>query len=125
MSIQRRLARFNKIVANRIIGRPMARMPGFGALFHTGRRSGRLYRIPVKVFRRDGVYVLPMPYGPDCDWVRNVVAAGGCELRTRGRRVKLADPHVIIDERQHDIPAHIRFVLLRLGIKHFMVLNPV
>ena len=32
---------------------------------------------------RDG-YLLALTYGPDSDWVKNVLAAGGCELVTRG-----------------------------------------
>ena len=44
-----------------------------------------LYQTPVNVFATEDGYVLALTYGLDTDWVKNVLAAGGCELRTRGR----------------------------------------
>lgn len=124
MSMQRRLARFNRRFANYIFGH-LSRMPGFGALYHRGRKSGREYRTPVKIFRRDGNYVIALPYGPESDWVKNVLAAGGCELVTRGRRVRLAEPLIFEDHAQAHIPAHIRAVLLRLNVTLFIMMTPV
>jgi hypothetical protein len=34
MSVRRRLARFNRAVANPLIGRVVSATPGFGAVFH-------------------------------------------------------------------------------------------
>src|SRR5262249_55894838 len=58
-------------------------MPGFGVIVHRGRRSGHCYQTPVNVFSAGDGYVIALTYGPDTDWVKNVLAAGGCELRTR------------------------------------------
>lgn len=124
MSLQRRLARFNRVVANRIVGRIFPRLPGFGAVHHRGRKSGRLYRTPVKVFRRDGDYVLSLPYGRESDWVRNVLAAGGCELLTGGRRVALVEPRLFVDTEQAGIPAPIRAALRRIRAFDFVELKP-
>jgi len=88
MSTRRRLARFNRALANPLIGRVVERTPGFGAVIHRGRRSGRECRTPVMVFRRGGRCVLALPYGSESDWVRNTLAAGGCDLVTRGRRAR-------------------------------------
>lgn len=123
MSTRRRLARFNRVFANRLIGRTVSAMPGFGAVLHHGRRTGRLYRTPVMVFRSGGDYVLALPYGVDSDWVRNVLAAGGCDLLTGGRAFHLVEPRVHTDEAQHDIPAPVRVVLKRLGATSFMALR--
>jgi hypothetical protein len=41
------------------------------------------------VFPAQDGYVFALTYGPDTDWVKNVLAAGGCELRTRGRAIRL------------------------------------
>ena len=60
-------------------------MPGFGVIVHHGRRSGLRYQTPVNVFSAGNGYVIALTYGPETDWVKNVLAAGGCELRTRGR----------------------------------------
>ncbi|WP_199432719.1 nitroreductase family deazaflavin-dependent oxidoreductase [Qaidamihabitans albus] len=123
MVLPRRLARFNRVVTNRIT-RPFAgALPGFGVVTHRGRGSGRLYRTPVNVFRtRDG-YVVPLTYGPDADWVRNVVAAGGCDLRTRGGSVRLTEPRVVRDEARRAMPPGVRDVLNLVDVGHFLFLT--
>ncbi|GII77121.1 hypothetical protein Sru01_21030 [Sphaerisporangium rufum] len=50
-----------------------------------GRRSGRPQRTPLGVTRLDGHDYLVSPE-PGRDWVRNVEAAGGCELLAGGTR---------------------------------------
>ncbi|MFJ3671277.1 nitroreductase family deazaflavin-dependent oxidoreductase [Streptomyces sp. NPDC090106] len=124
-AVQRRLARFNRNVANRFVGPVLTRMPGFGAVVHTGRRSGRAYRTPVKVFKRGPHYVMNLPYGPECDWVRNTIAAGGCELHTRGRRIRLTAPHVFNDPAQAVVPAPLRPLMRRFKAFDFIELRPV
>jgi hypothetical protein len=39
----------------------------------------------VKPFRSPDGFVIALTYGPDRDWVRNVLAAGGCTIEWRGR----------------------------------------
>src|SRR5262245_18434550 len=70
-------------------------LPGFAILSHVGRKSGRTFRIPMNVFRRGDHYYFALTYGSDVDWVKNVLAAGGCELHTLGRDVRLVEPEVI------------------------------
>ena len=121
---RRRAARFNRTVANKLVGPVLTRMPGFGAVHHVGRRSGREYRTPVKLFRDGDTYLVSLPYGSESDWVKNVIAAGGCELQTRGRRVQLIGPQVFIDREQRMVPAPIRAVLKRVGAVEFLALEP-
>ncbi|WP_371553314.1 nitroreductase family deazaflavin-dependent oxidoreductase [Streptomyces sp. NBC_00554] len=123
-AVQRRLARFNRTFANRFVGPVLTRMPGFGAVVHTGRKSGRAYRTPVKVFKRGPHYVMSLPYGPQSDWVRNTVAAGGCELHTRGRHIRLHQPHVFTDPQQAVVPAPLRPLLRRFKAFDFIELRP-
>ena len=78
----------------RLIG---GRLPYFGIITHVGRRSGRTYRTPLNIFRQGDHYYVALTYGSDVDWVKNVRAAGRCQLRTRGRNVVLVEPEVIID----------------------------
>lgn len=124
-AIQRRLARFNRTFANRFVGPVLTRMPGFGAVLHVGRKSGRVYRTPVKVFKRDGNYVMSLPYGPQSDWVRNTIAGGGCELHTRGKLIRLDQPHVFTDPQQSVVPAPLRPLLRRFKAFDFIELRPV
>ena len=98
-------------------------MPGFGVVVHRGRRPGRLYQTPVNVFPVAGGYVLALTYGADTDWVRNVLAADGCELRTRGRVVRLISPHVFHDETRRDIRPLERQVLRVIGVADFLSLK--
>jgi hypothetical protein len=46
--------------------------------------------------------------------VRNVLAAGGCELESRRRHYQLGKPRVYRDETASDMPAFIRFMLRRV-----------
>jgi len=124
MSVQRRLARFNRVFANRLAGPVLSLLPGFGAVLHRGRKSGREYRTPVKVFRHGDNYLMSLPYGPDADWVRNVLAAGGCVLVTRGRPVRLVEPRVFVDRRPAAVPAPLRAVLGWLNASYFIELRP-
>ena len=88
------VARFNRRVTNRVAAPLLRRLPGFAVVHHVGRRSGRAYRTPVNLFPDDGGYVIALPYGPGTDWLKNVLAAGGCELEVRGRRVRCTSPVV-------------------------------
>lgn len=104
MPISKRVARFNRHVTNRIT-RPIAgRLPGFGILTHVGRTSGRVYTTPINIFPDGDDYVIALTYGPHTDWAKNVLAAGGCEVVTRGKRVKLANPRIEDDPQRRWAP---------------------
>src|ERR1022692_2288958 len=79
---KRWVAAFNLAVTNRITSRFAARLPGFGILAHVGRKSSRVYRTPVNVFRAPEGFLIALTYGRDSEWVKNVLAAGGCQLET-------------------------------------------
>jgi deazaflavin-dependent oxidoreductase (nitroreductase family) len=123
MPLPRRLARFNRVVTNRVTY-PIARtVPGFGIVLHTGRRSGRAYRTPVNAFRTPTGYVIALTYGADSDWLRNVVAAGGCELLTRGRAVPLTEPRLVHAERDAPVPALVGAVLRLIHVTDYLELT--
>jgi deazaflavin-dependent oxidoreductase (nitroreductase family) len=123
MPLPQPLARFNRVVTNRIMY-PIARtFPGFGVVLHSGRRSGRTYRTPVNAFRTPGGFVIALTYGRDSDWLKNVLAAGGCTLLTRGRRVPLTDPRVVQSPRPGEIPAPVRAVLTVIGVEDYVELT--
>ena len=106
-----RLWRFRH-VATRYLNpftRPFAGwLPGFGILTHGGRRSGRTYHTPVNAFRRGDHVVFFLTYGSDVDWVKNVLKAGRCMLRTRGRDVVLVEPELIDDPQRRLVPLPVR-----------------
>ena len=92
MPIPRIVRQWNKAGLNRVTKHIAPWAPGLGVVIHRGRRSGRLYQTPVNVFAAKDRYVFALTYGPDTDWVKNVLAAGGCELRTRGHATRLTSP---------------------------------
>lgn len=123
MVLPRGLARFNRHVTNRVLGTVAPRLPGFGVIVHTGRKSGRTYRTPVSIFRRDGGYVIALTYGSTADWVRNVVASGGCDAVIRGRTVHLTHPNLVEDPERKPMPPHVRAVLSVVGGTEFLELS--
>jgi deazaflavin-dependent oxidoreductase (nitroreductase family) len=122
MPLPKTLARFNRVVTNRITGPAARRLPGFAIVTHTGRRTGRTHRTPVNLFRAGDRMVIALTYGAGAQWVRNVLAAGGCEVETRGERIRLAGPEIVQDPRL--VPAPVRLILRALRVSDFMVLRP-
>lgn len=123
MPIPKAVGRWNKAGLNRVTKRIAPWMPGFGVVVHRGRRSGKEYQTPVNVFATEDGYVLALTYGPDTDWVKNVLAAGGCELRTGGRVVRLTAPRLFHDETRRDIRPLERQVLRVIGVADFLSLT--
>jgi deazaflavin-dependent oxidoreductase (nitroreductase family) len=114
------VAAFNLAVTNRITSRFAARLPGFGILTHIGRKSGRVYRTPVNVFRAPEGFLIALTYGRESKWVTNVLAAGGCELETRGMRYHLSAPTIVHDPTRRRFPLPVRIVLRLIGANDFM-----
>jgi deazaflavin-dependent oxidoreductase (nitroreductase family) len=123
MPAPRSLARFNKRFTNRLISKVAGYLPGFAIVSHVGRKSGRIYRTPVNAFRTDGGYIIALTYGAQSDWVKNVLAAGSCELETRGRRVRLFDPCIVTDESKGWAPLPVRLILNRIDAPQYMRLS--
>jgi deazaflavin-dependent oxidoreductase (nitroreductase family) len=123
MPLSRSVARFNRRVTNRLLGPLAPHLPGFGVIVHTGRKTHRLYRTPVNVFRRPGGYVIALTYGPETDWVRNVLASGGCALETRGRTLQLTRPRLFRDEQRRSMPAPVRVLLGLSDVADFLDLT--
>jgi len=124
MPLPHALGRFNRWVTNPVTRTFAGRVPGFAIVVHQGRTSGRRYRTPVNAFARpDGGYTLALTYGPDTQWVRNVLAQGGCTLETTGRRVRLRNPRVVHDPSRRLVPAPVREILRLLRVEYFMELD--
>ncbi len=124
MPLGRRIARLNRAGLNRVTVRVAPWMPGFGVVIHRGRRSGTQYQTPINVFVRDGGYLVALTYGPDADWVKNVLAAGGCEIRTRRREHRLTSPRLEHRERPEGLPPVVRTILRVANVHDFLVLDP-
>src|SRR6266851_4518037 len=117
---KRRVAAFNLAVTNRITSRFADRLPGFGILTHVGRKSGKVYRTPVNIFRSPEGFLIALTYGRESEWVKNILAAGGCELETRGVRHQLFALTIVHDPTRRRFPLPVRIVLRLIGATDFM-----
>jgi deazaflavin-dependent oxidoreductase (nitroreductase family) len=124
MPIPMRVARWNRAGPNRVIRHLAPWTPGLGVVVHRGRKSGRQYRTPVNLFRDgDERFIIALTYGPGTDWVKNVLAAGGCEIRARGRSFRAGDPRVYHDEARRGIRPLERQALGLLAVSDFLSLT--
>src|ERR1044072_3574472 len=107
MKARTRAWRFRRIATRDLdpVIRPLAAWgPTVAVRPHRGGRRRRSYRTPVNVFRRGDAYLFFLTYGAHADWVKNVLAAGSCSLRTRGHDVALVNPELIEDRELRAAP---------------------
>lgn len=123
MPLPRGVAHFNRRATNRVTRRIAGWCPGFALLFHTGRRSGHVYRTPINAFRGGDGYRIALTYGVESDWVRNVMAAGGCEIETERRRIALTHPRIVRDPSRRWAPPVVRQVLGVIGASQYLQLT--
>jgi deazaflavin-dependent oxidoreductase (nitroreductase family) len=114
------LTRVNLVVGNRITAPFATFLPWFCVVEHVGRRSGTVRRTPVSVFHRGDRYTFVLFYGPDVQWVANVLAAGECRIRTRGHWVRLAAPRRFADPERRSVPGVVRIILRVLRVTEFL-----
>ena len=119
---KRWLAKFNIVATNRITGLFAGWLPGFGILTHVGRKSGKVYRTPINVFRVPNRFIIALTYSSQSEWVKNVLAAGGCELQTRGKKYQLSAPKVVHDPTRVRFTIPVRLVLRLVGADEYMEL---
>ena len=114
----------NPLVGN-LAGRrhvPMAQ------LHHIGRRTGRSYLTNVGARVGGGVVLIPLTFGNQSDWARNVYAAGQCSVRVNGYEFRAERPRFLaagdVASLVHTLfnPVE-RLVFKVLGIKQFMRLE--
>ena len=117
---KRWLAKINIAITNRITSLFAGWLPGFGILTHVGRKSGRVYRTPINVFRASNGFVIALTYSSQSEWVKNVLAASGCELKTRGKKYQLSAPKVVRDPTRKRFPFPVRLVLRIVGANEYM-----
>ncbi|KAB2346097.1 nitroreductase family deazaflavin-dependent oxidoreductase [Actinomadura rudentiformis] len=106
--LPRSVARFNKVVTNRVQGIWAPYLPPWAVIVHRGRRSGREYRTPVNAFRSGDRLVVGLPYGADSDWVRNLIAEGHGGVERMGRVSRISNPRVLGESGADELPGPAR-----------------
>ena len=67
--------------------------------------------------------MIALTYGPEADWVRNVLASGGGTLETQGRALRLTRPRLFHDERRRAMPWLVRLMLGVGNVSDFLALS--
>jgi deazaflavin-dependent oxidoreductase (nitroreductase family) len=89
----RPLTRILNPLMRKLAGRRHVRMAA--EVRHIGRTSGRSYVTPTGA-RVDGdVAVIPLTFGNQSDWAKNVRAAGGCTLKVNGQEYSAVAPEFV------------------------------
>ena len=122
MPLSRGLARFNRVITNRI-SRPLARwLPGFAVLVHRGRNSGAEYRTPLNAWLGDDDVIVALTYGRDTDWLKNVTAANGGEIIAGRKSYRVGPPQLIGSEGMSRMPVIARPILRSIDVDEFALL---
>lgn len=96
----------------------------WGLIEHIGRISGRVYRTPVSPRAIDGGYELPLPYGTDVQWVKNILASGQARIQYHDTIVELDQPEIVEAQDAASIPDIARATAQRRGY-HYLRLHTV
>ena len=124
MPLPRAVARFNRATFNLIVRRFVGRVPPTMLVSHMGRKSGKTYQTPVFGFPTADGFIIALTYGPEADWVRNVLAAGRCDVTYRNRRITLIDPALLdADPLTQAVPGIIQRVLRLMKVRDFLTMR--
>jgi deazaflavin-dependent oxidoreductase (nitroreductase family) len=116
---------FNKHVTNKILIHIAGRNFGhFAILTHEGRKSGKLYRIPIIAEPVENGFIIAMTYGKKVDWYENILAKGQCSLHWKHKDYTLVNPQ-LIDPKigVTAFPKKLQSVLRRQSIEYYLKLE--
>jgi deazaflavin-dependent oxidoreductase (nitroreductase family) len=116
------MRRVNRVFTNPVLGTVAWLVPPLAVVHHVGRKSGKGYRSPVVAIPSKRGYVIPLTYGRDVDWARNIVAARGFELERMGKRVRLNKPRIVdFDKAAPLLPAVVRPLFKAANLPGFVL----
>ncbi len=88
---------------------------------HTGRKSGKRYSTPIVADRVGDHFLIPLPYGTQVDWVRNVMTARDATLISKGQTYRVSAPELIDSTQALPLlPRDRRRTFERVSIGHFL-----
>lgn len=103
---RRVVTRYNKHVINPLMLRYAGGHSLSAVVHHVGRRSGTPYAAPVAACQIDQDVIIPLPYGTEVDWLRNLLSAGRGVVDLQGQRLAVDHPAVVdIDDVIDLLPA--------------------
>ena len=124
MHVPRFMRTVNRVFTNPILGTIAWLVPPMAVVHHVGRKTGRAYRSPVIAFRGRTGAVIPMTYGRDVDWARNIVRAGRCELAQGGRTFTYHNPRIVgFAQASRRLPAALRAFFRAVDFPGYVLLD--
>jgi len=120
------LTRVLNPVMRKLAGRRHMRMAA--EIRHVGRRSGRPYVTPAGARLTGDTFVIPLTFGNQSDWSRNVRAAGGCTIRLEGTEYRAVQPELADRDQAAPViraafgPVE-RAMFRMLGIRQYLLLR--
>lgn len=96
----------------------------FSKLIHKGRKSGKNFHTPVVATFIGDTVIIPLSYGEHVDWLRNILAAGGCEIIYRKKIITATKPEVVTGEVALSLlPGKRRKIFERFKLEKFLKLQ--
>ncbi|MEN8234872.1 MAG: nitroreductase family deazaflavin-dependent oxidoreductase [Actinomycetota bacterium] len=119
------LTSYHKHVTNPVMVRFFSGRSARNALLHhVGRRSGKPYATPLTAHRSEDTIIVPLPYGTETDWLRNLQAAGQGVVELESRSFTVEEPEVVlIDEVMALLPPFVVRIVRMHEIKHALRLH--
>jgi len=124
--LRNRIRSFNKRRLNPVVLHTIAgdRSRIYACIKHVGRRSSKEYETPVVARPLGDGFVIPLPYGANVDWCRNVMAAGTCTMYWNGQEYTLERPELIRPAEALDsYPLVQRIIFASGGIIQYLLLH--
>ncbi len=118
------MRRFNRDTVNVVIRLFAGFAPPLAVMYHVGRKTGLDYRTPITAFRTPRGYIVPLPYGVDTDWCRNVLEVGGGTVHAHGEKVGVENPRILHDDDALPLlPAPLRPVLRAAHLPGYLLVD--
>jgi deazaflavin-dependent oxidoreductase (nitroreductase family) len=120
-----RIRAINKYATNKLMIHISGKKFGhFAILSHVGRKSGKIYRIPIIAEPIKNGFVIALTYGKKVDWYENVMAKGSCSIHWKNKEYSLINPELIDKEiGLMAFPAIFRSGLRKMGIQYYLRLE--
>lgn len=113
---------FNKRITNPALMKLAGHRHWYATVIrHTGRRSGREYATPVWAQPAEENFLIPLPYGENVDWIRNVLAAGRAAIEAQGESYIVVEPEVVDRaDAEPFVSTHARLLFRLFGIERYL-----
>ena len=93
-------------------------------LHHVGRRSGKAFVTPLTAHRSEDTIIVPLPYGTEVDWLRNLQTAGEGVVKLEGRSFTVDEPEVVpVDRVMPLLPSFVARIVQLHDTKHALRLH--